>query len=301
MKRGWIGAALVLWLAARGSHAAEVAILKSADTLAWRPAVEALRRAGSAHTFSEHDFRGERAEGTRILAELKDKGAILVALGPLAAQMAHEALPAAPLVFCMVSEPDKMGLSPAIGLTGVAFRIPVRNQLAAFRMVNPRGVRIGVVHGPDAAEAVAEGLKAAPLVRLALYAKSLASDQELGPALRALFSGPEAVDALWVPADSMLLGDDTRRFLLSESTKAGKPVYAFSDSLVAEGALVSNGPDFGSIGELAAELVNRLAAGEKERIEMLVPRAELVINKKAANKLKIEIPADALAAANRTF
>jgi hypothetical protein len=34
---------------------------------------------------------------------------------------------------------------------------------------------------------------------------------------------------------------------------------------------------------------------------MLVPRAELVINKKIAGKLKIEIPAEALKAANRVF
>ena len=71
--------------------------------------------------------------------------------------------------------------------------------------------------------------------------------------------------------------------------------------MVAEGALVSNGPDFGSIGELVAELVNRLAAGEKGRMEMLVPRGELVINKKMATKLGIEVSAEALKAANRTF
>ena len=47
--------------------------------------------------------------------------------------------------------------------------------------------------------------------------------------------------------------------------------------------------------------MNRLAAGEKGKIEALVPRAELVINRKIATKLKIEIPPDALKAANRVF
>ena len=57
---------------------------------------------------------------------------------------------------------------------------------------------------------------------------------------------------------------------------------------------MSNGPDLASIGEQAGELVNRIAAGES-KVEMLdVPRAELVINKRIADKLKIEIPADAL-------
>ena len=49
------------------------------------------------------------------------------------------------------------------------------------------------------------------------------------------------------------------------------------------------------------ELVNRLAAGEKGKMDMLIPRAELVINKKIADKLKIEIPPDALKAANKVF
>ena len=71
-------------------------------------------------------------------------------------------------------------------------------------------------------------------------------------------------------------------------------------SLVAEGALASDSPDFASIGEQVGELVNRIAAGEK-RADMLVPRAELLINKKIADKLKVEIPADALKAANKVF
>ena len=48
--------------------------------------------------------------------------------------------------------------------------------------------------------------------------------------------------------------------------------------------------------------MNRLAAGRRTaRGSLLVPRAELVINKKIADKLKIEIPADALQAASKVF
>ena len=109
------------------------------------------------------------------------------------------------------------------------------------------------------------------------------------------------MDALWIPPDPLLLGDETRRFLLAETLKAGKPVYSFSPALVSEGALVSNGPDLASVGEQAGELVNRLVAGDRTaRGTLLVPRAELVINKKIADKLKIEIPADALAEASKT-
>jgi ABC-type uncharacterized transport system substrate-binding protein len=289
---GWL-----LVLTGSGAGAADVAILKSVNNVAWRPALDAMRRHSPTHSFSEYDFQGDRARGLHILDGLKSQKVILVALGPLAAQLAHQVAPDLPLVFCMVAEPEKLGLVPSRNVTGVALAIPVQNQLAAFRLVNPRAVRIGVLHGPEASEAVAEAKKVAAVVRLGVYARLLESDQDVLPALRGLFSGPEAVDALWLPADPLLLGDETRRFLLKEAAKAGKPIYAFSPSLVAEGALVSNGPDFASIGEMTAELVKRLAAGEQEPIGMLMPRAELIINTKAATRLKIDIPAEVLAAA----
>ena len=49
--------------------------------------------------------------------------------------------------------------------------------------------------------------------------------------------------------------------------------------------------------------MNRLAAGDTtaRRAPCSCPRAELVINKKIADKLEIEIPADALHAANKVF
>jgi ABC-type uncharacterized transport system substrate-binding protein len=48
--------------------------------------------------------------------------------------------------------------------------------------------------------------------------------------------------------------------------------------------------------------VGRLLSGDKTaRGSQLVPRAELVVNKKIAEKLHLEIPVDAIKAASRVF
>jgi len=296
--------AAAAWLMAVGApeaRAADVAVLKSSDVAAWRPAIEALRRTVAGHTVTEYDFRGDRAVADQVLAGLKGKPVVLVAVGNLAAQAARAILPDAPLVFCMVQEPAKIGLAAAPGVTGVAFSLPVKNQIAAFRTVNPRANRIGVVFNPaNSGAQIEEAAKAADLLRIALVARPVAGMSEIPQAVRTLLAG-DTIDALWIPADPMLLTDATRRYLLTESLKAGKPVYAFSASLVAEGALVSNGPDLASTGAQVGELVNRLAAGDRTRIDVQVPRAELVINNRIAGKLKIAVPAEALKAAGRVL
>jgi ABC-type uncharacterized transport system substrate-binding protein len=291
-------AAAVVGLSPLYAHAADVVLLKSAETPAWRPAIDALRKAAPGHAFSELDLRADRAEATRVAGTLKGRPVVVVAMGPLAAAAAREAFPAGPLVVCMVPDAGTL-IGPGIG--GVGFSVPVKNQLAAFRLVNPRAVRVGVIHSEQAAAVVQEAQRVASSVRLALEARQVASVKDVPGTLRALLSGAEAVDALWIPADPLFAADDSRRFLLAEATKAGKPVYASAGSLVPEGALVGSGPDLASIGALAGDLVNRLAAGEKGKMELLVPRAELVVNKKMAARLGVELSPDALKAATRTF
>ena len=299
----WAWVLSLLCLApADGARAADVAVVKSSDIPAWRPALDALRRVAAAHTITEFDLRNDRGTADSVLAGLKGRNVIIVAMGPLAAQLVRSTLPEAPLVFAMVQEPVKLGLAAGPMVTGVTFAIPVKNQLAAFRMVNPKGVRIGVIYKEEnSGRYVEEAIKAASLLRVVMVTRAITSARDIPVALRSLLAGDEAIDALWIPPDPVLLGDDTRRFLLGEMFKAGRAVYGSSSALVAEGALVSNGPDLVSIGEEVGELVNRLAAGDRARIELLVPRAELVINKKIAGRLKIDVSAEVLKAANKVF
>jgi ABC-type uncharacterized transport system substrate-binding protein len=291
---------LALAAASRGG-AAEVIILRSGEQPGVRAVVDALRRTGAAHTFTEFDLGGNRAQGERIAAGLRGRALVLVAVGVLAAEVARAALPEAPLVFCMVPDPDKAGLADLPRVAGVAAGVPIKNQLAAFRLVNPRGVRIGVLHGPVTAASIDDAQKAARLIRVALVPRHVTSERDVPQAMRDMLTGSEAVDAVWLMGDPVLTGEQTRRLVVAEALKAGRPVYAYSDALIAEGALVSDGPDPASVGEQVAELVGRLAAGERGQLDLLVPRAELVINRKIAGKLKIDIPAEALKAASRVF
>lgn len=293
---------LALGALAVPAAAAEVAILKSTEVLSWRPSIESLKRVAAGHSFVEYDLRGDRGEAERVMGSLKNRAVILVAMGPLAAQSARDLLPNVPMVYCMIQDPARIGIAPGPNTTGVAFSIPVKNQLAAFRLVNPRGVRVGVLYNQaNVGRLIDEAEKAAPMVRLTLVSRPVASERDVPQGLRELLAGADPVDAIWMPPDPVLLGEESQRHILSETLKAGKPVYGFSPTLVEKGALVSNGPDLGSIGELAGELVNRLGAGERGRIEMMVPRAELVINKRMAGKLKIEVAPEVLRAAARTF
>jgi len=297
--RGVVLAAL-LALSPQGLLAADIAVLKSSEVPAWRPVLDALRRSVPSHALNEFDLRSDRVEAERVAAALKGRTAAVVALGPLAAQVAKDILPDVPLVFCLVQDPVRLGI-PATA-AGVAFQTPVKNQLAAFRLVYPRGVRVGVIYSEAVAKLVEEAQKAANVVRVVIVARPVTSEKDVPATLRALLKGAEAVDALWIPPDPMLLGDETRRFLFGETIKASRPVYSFNSALVSEGALVSNGPDLASVGEQAGELVNRLLAGDRTaRGALLVPKAELVINKKIADKMKIDISADALKAASKVL
>src|SRR2546428_9656942 len=101
------GSWLVLGLAlAAPVQGAEVVVLKSSEQPGVRGVVDALRRAGAAHTFTEFDLAGNRAQGERIAAGLRGRAMILVALRSPAAPVARASLPDSPLVYCMVPDPD---------------------------------------------------------------------------------------------------------------------------------------------------------------------------------------------------
>jgi ABC-type uncharacterized transport system substrate-binding protein len=292
---------LILLLQGAPARPAQVAVVTSSPPPAWSPVLDALKAGLAGHTLSHYDLLGDRAAAARILSGLPSEG-IVVAVGPFAAQAVREITPGLFLVYCMVPDPAAAGLSGAPRTAGVAASVPARNQLAAFRAVYPRGVRLGVVHGRGSEREVADAEKAALVVRMVLVPRAVTSEREVPGAVRSLVKGADAVDALWMPADPVFLSEDVRRQVLSDASSAGKPVFAHESSVVAEGALASNGPDLVHVGERVATLVERIAAErEAAKLEVLFPRAELALNTRVAKSLKLDLPPDVVGAAQKVF
>ena len=289
--------------APRPAPAAEIALLRSSDVPAWKPAVDALRTALPGHNVTTYDLRSSRAEAERLLPTLKGGATVVVTMGPLASQAARDLAADLPLVYSMVNDAATLGALEGPNVTGVAYEVPARNQLVAFRAVNPQATRIGVVYSAAGlTRQMEDARRAATAMRLDLVLRQVPSLQAVPQAVRDLLGGSEPVDAIWIPPDPLLQGEDTRRFVMEAAVRAGKPVYSSSATMVKEGALVSNSPELASIGQSIGELVTRITRGEKAgRLGVLVPRAELLINKRMADQLRLAIPAEALKAAQRVF
>ena len=294
---------VLLAAAASPAAAAEIALVRSADVAAWRPALDAIRAATSSHALTEYDLGGSKVEGEQLYTALKGKVAVVIAMGPLAAQLARDMLPEVALVYCMVQDPAAAGLIGAPNAAGVALALPVRNQLVAFRTVNPQARRVGVIFSSEAAaRQVEEAEKTAGALKLEIVARRVPDATGVPQAVRDLLKGAEAVDALWVLPDPLILEAATRRFVLAEALLAGKPVYSFSASLISEGALVSHSPDMFSVGQGVGELIGRILSGQKaDRQPLLVPKGEVVINKKMADQLKVTVPPEALKIAQKVL
>ena len=148
---------------------AEIVVLESSDVAAWRPALDALRKALAGDSISVLSAKEDASEAERLLRNLEPRKATLVAVGPLAVRAVRAVAPKAPLVYCMVADPEALGLLVDREAAGVAMYPPVKHQLAAFRMVNPRGVRVGVVYAPSNTESLmAEAGQVARLLGMSL-------------------------------------------------------------------------------------------------------------------------------------
>ena len=208
-----------------------------------------------------------------------------------------------PIVFVQVVDPVGAGLVDSLARPGgnatgfTSFEYGLSGKwLELLKQIAPAVTRVGVIR--DAAIAAGTGLFGA----IQAMASSLGVEvspvnvRDAGEIERAVTAfGRSANSGLIVTAGALVRAH--RDLIITLAARHKLPAVYWERSLVADGGLISYGPDYIDLYRQAAGYVDRILKGEKPAdLPVQAPtKYELVINLKTAKALGIDVPPTLLA------
>ncbi len=241
---------------------------------------------------AEYDLQGDLEKGRKFARKIRASDpALVLAIGLKAAKAAQLEIVDLPVVYSMVLDPTKHGLTTP-NMTGVLIEIPLERQLSTIHSVLPQVRRIGALYDPEkTAATIAEAQRLTKRDGLELIVNPVSHEREVPAALRNLL-GP--IGALWLVPDSTVLTDESLRFILNVALEQRVPVIGFSREFARSGALLCLSVNYSDIGRQAGQLARKILDGRLTLPMKPVPpdRIDLSLNLKTARFLGIDIPKD---------
>jgi putative ABC transport system substrate-binding protein len=259
----------------------------------------------------EYSWANDRYDRLPALAAdlVRRQVAVIVAIGPPAAQVAKAVTATIPIVFMVGADPIASGLvgtlnRPGGNLTGVTILINTLapKQLEILHQVLPRTAPIGALLNPDNPNAETDAgsvTEAARALGRPLILLNARNESELDEAFAAL--ARQNARGLVVVSDPSALtrGDQ----LIALSARHGvATIYPVPD-LPAAGGLMSYGVSMTDGYDLLASYASRILKGEKPS-DLPVQQAtkiELVVNMRTVKALGLTIPETLLATADEVI
>ena len=262
--------------------------------------VSRLEASGVDFTISLYNAEGDSASLPTILANIRNEGVdILVPIATNTAQSAKTVFEDGdiPVVFAAVSDPVAAGLTgdDSFFITGVSNNIPAAEIVKLISDFQPEYKKIGFLYTSSETNSVStiNAAKAYCDANGIVYEEvSIANLSELQTAVETLIS--RGVDALYTGNDNSIAS--AMSTYTDVAYEYGIPVYCGADSMVADGGFATIGVDYVQLGGQVADIVIRLAGGEKpENIpyETLSDYARFV-NLQAAGRIGMEVTPEIL-------
>lgn len=228
-----------------------------------------------------------------------EKPDVLVGIATPTAQALVSATRTIPVVFTAVTDPVGAKLvktmkAPGKNVTGLSDLSPVKQHVELIKEIFPNVKSIGVVFNPGEANAVT-------LVELL---KTSAKEQGIkvveATALKSadVQSATQAIaaksDVIYAPTDNTVAS--AIEGMIVAANQAKTPVLGGATSYVEKGAIASLGFDYYQVGVQTADYVAAILEGaEPGTLDVKVAQgSDLVVNKKAAEKLGIALPESVL-------
>lgn len=282
----------VLWVASAGEAGSkDVIVVLSSQAKPYKDAQTALTEQLGKQGMKSVNVQLSEFDSERLKELVAQKPAAFVGIGSDAAQALHVKVPAEiPVVYCLVTDPQGLGLDKGRVTQGITLDVPLKSQFGLIGQALPQARTLGMLYkskterGERLLKAVRETLPEG----WRLEAVDLDAQESVAKALEALFK--RKVDVVWTAPDSAVFDATTVRALLLGALREKVPVFGFSKPFVRSGALLGVGIEPQAQGAQAAQLlVQVLGARIKPDVRLVeAPAFEVALNQVVAEQLSIK-------------
>lgn len=273
---------------ARSAPAAvDIEVFVSDDVPAYAQVASALS-AKLGNGISVRNLRGDAARAAKAREQVQASSrSVVIAIGMLAAETAR-GLRGKSVVFCQVfNYQDGNLIQP--WMKGVSALPPAAESFRAWRKLDPRVRRIGLITGTNLAHVHADGRAAGRAIGAEIAVREVESDRGT---LFAFNSLVPKVDGFWLVPDNRILSSEVLRDVLALSVKHGKPVIVFSEDMLRIGGLLSAEAEPQDVAEQVLRRVREIGADRAIPGAAAIPltRARITVNRVVARELGLIAP-----------
>jgi putative ABC transport system substrate-binding protein len=263
---------------------------------------KALADAGLEVTYDEQNAQGDQATATSIANKFNSTELdLILAIATPTAQAAAQVITSKPLLFTAVTDPVAAQLvasaeAPGGNVTGTSDMNPVAEQIALIKRVAPDAKSVGIIYSSGEVNSevqVKVARETAKSAGLTVVEKTITNTGEVQQAASAL-----DVDAIYVPTDNNVVAGLESVIQVAESRKI--PLIVGEGDSVKKGGLITYGIDYTKLGMQTGQMAVRILTEGATPASMPVETQKeltLVVNKAAATRMGVELPADLLAEA----
>ncbi|KXG44296.1 ABC transporter substrate-binding protein [Tepidibacillus infernus] len=258
-------------------------------------------------------FDYQNAQGNRdtlnTIAQkfVNDKKNMIFAIATPSAQAVAQQTNSIPILITAVTDPVSAGIvksmeKPGTNVTGTTDMNPVKEQLQLVKKVKPEAKTVGIIYNTGEANSevqVKMAQAAAEELGLTLELAGITNSSEVKQAADAL--APK-IDAFYIPTDNTVVSSMEAVLMVAEAGKL--PVVVGEGDSVKRGGLITYGLDYYKLGYQTGEMAVKILKGEAKPEDMAIEtqkEMKLVINKKAAERMGVQLPEDLLQEADEVF
>ena len=283
--------------------AGEIIIIKSSDIIPYQKAVEGFKKHFARGSYREHVIDEDvKEKGKLVLAGAVERGGdLIVAVGPEAAYLTGTASISIPVIFTMVSNPEKLFPEGDAAHRGVSLNLPISLQLEQIKSAFVGRKKIGVIYTPEHNQKNLDAIMSqGAALGLTVAGMPISSQKQIPEFLESSLSG---IDVLLLIPDRTIGTEKILKYLVKSMLLKKIPVVGFNEWFAENGAILSFSLDYEEIGKQTAEYARRLL-DEKSPPGSFVQepsRVRTIINLKVAQKLSVAISAEMIKQASEVI